>query len=660
MNTSTIAQRLVLLAAVPLAALILSAGTLVANSYTDYRGAAQTRSLMALSVAAGNLIHTLQIERGSTAGFLQSGGQKFADVLPGYRGKTDERLAEFRERLAGLAADVQPDLGKAVDAAGSRLAELTGLRERAGRLALPVPESTAYYTATIAALVQAMDALASHNSDAGIAKRSAAYQALVRAKENAGLERALTTAAFAANRADPAQYRAILEKINKQEAYLDVFRGAASPEQAAALQAELDSPSAREVLRLRALMAERAAAGGFDVDPTAWFQKSTIKIDGLHAVERRLAEDIAAAAAELQSAEGRGLFLYSVLALLAIGLTLGVSAWVGRSVSVPLRAAIEVAEFSAANDDFTRSVPEEGSAEVMRTAHAFNSLMKKFRDILVDARQSSERITNASHTLATASSQVNDSSVVQADAASSVAAAVEEASVSVSETAANARTAAEVVEKARSETAQALEIMAATVRNVNRIAALLRESGTNVEQLDQSSQRIGGIVQVIKEIADQTNLLALNAAIEAARAGEQGRGFAVVADEVRKLAERTSKATEEIASLIADIQSRIGGTVTAMQQANDQTRESLDLTASAETALHRIGDSSNEVAANVQGIADAIREQDAAIHQVAANVEKIAQMTEQNSLAATSNSKTAAQLDSLAEALKASVARFRA
>jgi methyl-accepting chemotaxis protein len=204
-----------------------------------------------------------------------------------------------------------------------------------------------------------------------------------------------------------------------------------------------------------------------------------------------------------------------------------------------------------------------------------------------------------------------------------------------------------------------LTIMAGTVKNVNGIAEVIRESGASVAQLDESSKKIGGIIQVIKEVADQTNLLALNAAIEAARAGEQGRGFAVVADEVRKLAERTSKATGEIATLIGDIQGHIGGTVTGMQQANAQVAESLDLVGKTETALRSIGDDSREVANNVQSIADAIREQDTAIHQVAANIEKIAHMAEENSSATASSNDTAVQLDRLSGALKESVSRFR-
>ncbi len=330
-----------------------------------------------------------------------------------------------------------------------------------------------------------------------------------------------------------------------------------------------------------------------------------------------------------------------------------------RGVRRSLEAVVDAAEHAAANDDFTRSAPETGTRETARVGQALNQLLRKFRGVIADAKTSGDRITDASRALATASEQVTRSSATQSDASSSVAAAVEEASVSVSETAANAQSANEIVGKARAGIEHALAVMSETVGNVNGIAELIRASGTSVEHLDHSSKQIGGIVQVIKEIADQTNLLALNAAIEAARAGEQGRGFAVVADEVRKLAERTSKATQEIAGLIGDIQSQIGGTVVGMQRANEQTTKSLALVGATEAALRGIDHDSGEVAMNVQGIVDALREQDVAIQQVASNIERIAQMTEENSVSAASSSDTAIQLDAMANRLRDSVARFR-
>jgi methyl-accepting chemotaxis protein len=194
---------------------------------------------------------------------------------------------------------------------------------------------------------------------------------------------------------------------------------------------------------------------------------------------------------------------------------------------------------------------------------------------------------------------------------------------------------------------------------MNSIARLISESGGRVEELAEGSQRIGGIVQVIKEIADQTNLLALNAAIEAARAGEQGRGFAVVADEVRKLAERTTKATDEIAQLIGAIQSGIAGTVTSMQAANSQADTSVSLVADTESALLRIDEGSRTVASHVEHIAYALQEQDSAVRQIAVSVETIARMAEENSDAASGNNQTATELDGLARELRDAVMVYK-
>jgi methyl-accepting chemotaxis protein len=659
MKRTSISQRLALLASVPLMALVISAGLLIHDSYGRYRNAGQTRILMEVAVAAGNLIHTLQIERGSTAGFLQSKGGKFADVLPKYRNDTDARLQAFRAGAADLPLGGLPDLKQALAAAAAQTDKLGDLRSQADRHVLSVAQSTGYYTTTIAALVGVMDSVARHNADAAIAKRAAAYQAFVRAKESAGLERALTTPAFAANRVEPVQYRAILDRISRQEALFDLFRGAAMEQDTAKLAAILEDAPAREVQRMRDIMAERAALGGFDVDPTAWFSSITAKIDGMLALERNLAEGIVSAANASFASSRSTMLLNLVLALAAIAAALAVSFWVARGVKEPLTALVEAVEHAVTHDDFTQGAPEQGTLETARAGQVLNRLLQKFREIIADAKRSSDGIADCARALATASTQVTQSSSAQAEAAASVAAAVEEASVSVSETAANAQSANEVVLRAGAGVERALASMEETVRNVKTIAELIRASAASVEQLDRSSQKIGGIVAVIKEIADQTNLLALNAAIEAARAGEQGRGFAVVADEVRKLAERTARATEEIAGLIRDIQGQIGGTVSGMQQANAQTASSLQLVGGTESALREVGADSGKVAQNVQSIADAIREQDAAVHQVAAHIERIAQMTEENSAAAGAAAQTAQQLDALAERLRGAVARYR-
>lgn len=684
MKRSTITQRLILLTAIPVAALILSSGMLIWESFGRYQNAALAEKVMGVAVAAGDLIHPMQIERGMTAGFIQSKGQKFSDTLPGVRAKTDENMAAFKRLLEGVNTNSMPGLKKAVEEAQHKLEGIAKVREHASQLAISGTESSTFYTGSISSLLDVMSTSVEYNKDPAIGKKLLTYHNFSNAKENAGQERALSTQVFVANKVELAQYRTILGKIYKQEAYLDSFGDSATEQERMALKSVLDGEAAQDVGRMRAIMAEmvahpeqaapdvRAAPGNkksvevvaerpaqAGVDSAVWFKRSTDRINGLYEVEQLLTKNINSDADNLLSTSRALLLLQLVLAALAITIAVAVSAWVARSVNRPLNAVVDAAEYAVANDDFTHVVPEDGTQETARVGQAINHLMQKFRSIISDATRSSESIASASNVLSVSSKRVNQSSSAQADAAATVAASVEEVSVSVSETAANARSAGEIVEKSRIGTEKTLAVMAEMVQNVNGIAELIRESDANVGRLDESSKKIGGIIQVIREVADQTNLLALNAAIEAARAGEQGRGFAVVADEVRKLAERTSKATTEIAALIGDIQSHIGETVTGMQQANTQVAESLELVGKTEAALHRIGDDSREVASNVQSIVDAIREQDAAIHQVAANVEKIAQMTEENSAAAASSSETAAQLDNLSGALKESVIRFK-
>mgnify|MGYP000051688447 FL=1 len=347
------------------------------------------------------------------------------------------------------------------------------------------------------------------------------------------------------------------------------------------------------------------------------------------------------------------------MAALTLALTIGVAYWVGRSISNPLNTTVDHAEFVVAHDDFTRAVPESGAAEVSRAAKTFNRLIQKFRDILKESDQYGMQILHASQSLAEASQAVEDNTNQQADATATVAAAIEQVSVSLGQTASHASLVNETVIRTTGETEQALVVMGEAVRNVDRITQLIHDSGQSVQALEDSSQKIGGIIKVIKDIADQTNLLALNAAIEAARAGEQGRGFAVVADEVRNLAERSGSATQEIAQLIQAIQGQIGSAVSAMLEADSEATSNRQLVADTESALRGIGVGAKTVSEHVQSIADAISEQDLAVQQVAANVEKISVMTERSRAGALTNSNTAVHLEKLSRTLAASVQRFR-
>jgi methyl-accepting chemotaxis protein len=343
-----------------------------------------------------------------------------------------------------------------------------------------------------------------------------------------------------------------------------------------------------------------------------------------------------------------------------LGLALLVSLLIARGITGPVEAMKSALTHAAQSHDLTQRVPVTGSDEIARMAQAFNSLMQELQQTLRKVVDGAQNVSGAASQMASASGQITATSRAQAEAAASTAASVEEVTVSISQVADNTRETKVISDQASALSADGEAAARSTAAQMVRTAESVAQSMQLIESLSQRSSEISGIVKVIRDIAEQTNLLALNAAIEAARAGEQGRGFAVVADEVRKLAERTASSTSEISGMIEAIQGEVHSAVSNLKTNNEQVAEGRRLAEGVATTLASINAGAQSTMQRISDISTAASEQSAASTDIARNVEKIAQMSEETNTAIAQAAAAAGNLESLASALHAEVSRFRA
>ena len=282
-----------------------------------------------------------------------------------------------------------------------------------------------------------------------------------------------------------------------------------------------------------------------------------------------------------------------------------------------------------ASGDLTVKLDTEKDDEIGRLFQGFNKSVKNIQNIITGVTEAVEATASAAYQISSSAEEMAAGSKEQSSQALEVASAVEEMTSTILQTTKNAGSAMGFSKKAGTSALNGGEVVKLTVEGMNKIAKIVDDASIVVKGLGNNSSQIGEIIQVIEEIADQTNLLALNAAIEAARAGEQGRGFAVVADEVRKLAERTTKATKEIAMMIKQIQTDTSNAVTSIETGTKEVNVGKELAKKAITSLEEIINSSNETIDVVNQVAAASEEQSKSAEEISKSIEGISNVTQE-------------------------------
>jgi len=352
------------------------------------------------------------------------------------------------------------------------------------------------------------------------------------------------------------------------------------------------------------------------------------------------------------------LFYDMLLAVFALGFTYLMAFTIVRSITNPLRRLVATVN-TFASGDLTAEVEVTTSDELGQLMSALKSTMAKLRGIMGEVTSSALQVAASSQQLQSTAVQIATGAEEVASQTGTVATAGEEMFATSSDIANNCQAAAESAGRARESAQAGAEVVQETISGMQAISLQVKTAAQTVEELGTRSDQIGNIVETIEDIADQTNLLALNAAIEAARAGEQGRGFAVVADEVRALAERTTKATREIGEMIKAIQQETKGAVTAMAQGVAQVEQGTLASSRSGEALFTMLEQIGDVTQQIHQIATAAEEQSATTSEISTNISQITDVVAATAQGAAETAAASSTLAQEAQHLQHLVAQFR-
>lgn len=614
----TVKAKLSLLLALPVICLSILAGILIKDNWTQYQNANKTEQFMMLTAKAGNLIHDLQVERGLSAGYLNSKGQKFKEQLSNNQLNTDKTFLLFKEQASSI--DLSLASGKLRDDISqvqNKLNDVNALRGKVMDQTLSLKESSGFYTGIIKQLLQISEATQKINNDAEIALIATSYLALIQAKEYSGQERAALIKPLQTKQRSEDELIQFTRLESAQNTYFTIFNSTASDELKSSLFQTIAQKNSQDVQAIRNSIYQTGSK--IMATPDEWFSASTARINDLHTLENQIAQDIVKHSQTNAESAYSLLLIFIISCSLILVTTLILGIYITRSLLSKLGGEPDYAADIAAQvaqGDLTIQVHTK-AGDNSSLLYAMKCMVEQLSETIGNVHLAAESLSSASEEVSATSQSLSQAASEQAASLEETSASIEEMSASISQNNENAKVTDGIASKSSAQARSGGQAVAATVEAMKSIA-------------DK--------ISIIDDIAYKTNLLALNAAIEAARAGEHGKGFAVVAAEVRKLAERSQISAQEIGEL-ADT------SVKTAEMAGDLLQEMVP--------------SITQTAELVQEIAAASEEQSSGATQINQAMNQISQTTQQNASAAEELSATSEEMSAQAEKLQSLVGLFK-